>query len=131
MSNHELCHTTLNGLKEYTGFHSLSKAPPNMLANALAARQKFCDARPQVVLDVCGSVCVIALKIHMDVSHCMYASFFLAKISLEDAIGVHAFAPPLEALACVRPMALLSGVHCLSPVGTVNSVTTLKVKARK
>lgn len=63
-------HTPNAGYEEYTGFHSLSKAPPNMLANALAARQKFCDARPQVVLDVCGSVCVIALKIHMDVSHC-------------------------------------------------------------
>jgi hypothetical protein len=32
---------------------------------------------------------------------------------LEDAIEVHAFAPPLEALACVRPMAFLSGVRCL------------------
>jgi hypothetical protein len=45
----------------------------------------------------------------------------------EDAIGSHAFAPPLEALACVRPIAFLSGVHCLLPVGTVNSVQTLKV----
>jgi hypothetical protein len=38
----------------------------------------------------------------------------------------HAFAP-LEALACVWPMAFLSGVHCLLPVGTVNSVQTLKI----
>ena len=46
--------------------------------------------------------------------------------TLEDAIELHAFAPPLEALACVWPMAFLSGGHCLSPVHTVNCVQTLE-----
>ena len=47
--------------------------------------------------------------------------------TLEDAIEFHAFAP-VEALAGVWPMAFPSGVHCLLPVGTVNSVATLKAK---
>jgi hypothetical protein len=43
-----------------------------------------------------------------------------------SAIRIHAFAPPLEALTCVCPMAFLSGCHCFLPVGTVNCVQTLK-----
>jgi ATP-binding cassette subfamily B (MDR/TAP) protein 6 len=49
---------------------------------------------------------------------------FRQKLTLEDAISSHAVAP-LEALLCVRPMPFISGVHCLIPVGTVNSVPTL------
>jgi hypothetical protein len=44
---------------------------------------------------------------------CCTLLVFEEDFALEDAIGSHAC--PLEALACVRPMAFLSGVHCLSP----------------
>jgi hypothetical protein len=37
---------------------------------------------------------------------------FRPNFALEDAIGIHAFAP-LEALPCVCPIACLSGVHFL------------------
>jgi hypothetical protein len=47
---------------------------------------------------------------------CCTVRVFWQKFTLEDAIGSHAFAPPLEALPSVRPMAFLSGVHCLSPL---------------
>jgi hypothetical protein len=57
--------------------------------------------------------------------------FSTAVCTPEDAIELHAFAPPLEALACVRPMAFLSGVHCLLPVGTVNCSGGLKCLATK
>ena len=50
--------------------------------------------------------------------------------TLEDAIEFHAFAPPLEARASVWPMPFLSGGRCLLPVGTVNSVHTLKALPR-
>jgi hypothetical protein len=45
---------------------------------------------------------------------------FWPKITLEDAIELHAFAP-FEARPGVRPMAFLSGVHYLLLVHTVNA----------
>jgi hypothetical protein len=56
----------------------------------------------------------------------LYGARFPMEIhTLEDAIGPHSCS--LEALACVRPMTFLSGVHCLLPVDTVNSAQTLQV----
>jgi hypothetical protein len=43
----------------------------------------------------------------------------------EDTIEFPAFVP-LEALACVRPMAFPLGCSLLLPVGTVNCVQTLR-----
>jgi hypothetical protein len=52
---------------------------------------------------------------------------FEQKFTFEDAIEPQAFAPPLDALACVWPMAFLSGVHSSLPVVTiVNCVQTLQ-----
>jgi hypothetical protein len=59
-----------------------------------------------------------------------YGARFRLKHTLEDTIEVHTFAP-LEALACVWPMAVISGVHCLLPIGTVNCVQTLKAQRRR
>jgi hypothetical protein len=52
---------------------------------------------------------------------------FRQKSTPEDAIGSQACS--LDALACVWPMAFLSGLWCslLLPVDTVNSAQTLKV----
>jgi hypothetical protein len=55
---------------------------------------------------------------------CCTVRVFRQKFTLEDAVGSHACS--LEALPCVCPMAFLSGVHYLLPVGTVNCVPTLK-----
>jgi hypothetical protein len=56
---------------------------------------------------------------------CRYGARFRQKFTPEDAIGSNACW--LEARACVRPIAILSGVHHLLPCGTtVNCVQTLK-----
>jgi len=36
------------------------------LQDAVTARSRFCAGRPQEVRDVCGSVCVVVLKMHLD-----------------------------------------------------------------
>jgi hypothetical protein len=54
------------------------------------------------------------LRWMQDGTFVFYVAGFRRDCALEDAIEFHAFVP-LEALACVRPLAFLSGVrvHCL------------------
>jgi hypothetical protein len=53
-------------------------------------------------------------------------SVFRRDFTLKDAIGPHAYS--FEALACVRPMAFLSGAHALTVV-IINYVQTLKASS--
>jgi hypothetical protein len=52
--------------------------------------------------------------------HWSYGARFRQVFTLEDAIRFRTCSR--EALACVRPMAFLSGVHASLPVCTVNSI---------
>jgi hypothetical protein len=70
-----------------------------MLGAVVAFNHGFCCVRVSIII---GLRLLYGVRV------------FRQKFALEHAIGSHAFAPPLEALACVRPMALLSGVHCSS-----------------
>ena len=36
------------------------------LSDALAVREGFCKSRPKVLLDACGDVCVVVLKMHLN-----------------------------------------------------------------
>jgi len=50
--------------KDYLGVKVIGRE--NWLGNALGVRRGFCQSRPQVVLDACGDLCVVALKIHLN-----------------------------------------------------------------
>jgi len=50
--------------KDYLGVRVIGR--DNWLGNALDVRRGFCQSRPQVVLDACGDLCVVALKIHLN-----------------------------------------------------------------
>jgi len=44
------------------------------LSDALAVREQVCQSRPKAVVDVCGHVCLVALKMHLDNNHYINSS---------------------------------------------------------
>jgi hypothetical protein len=52
------------GMQRYLKIKRLH--PNHQLSSALKARTRFCNARPDAVKRVCGDVCVIAFKVHLD-----------------------------------------------------------------
>lgn len=72
------------GMKKYLKIKRLT--PAHQLSSALEARAHFCNARPDAVKRVCGDVCVIAFKVHldtMDVSEEFYADRRTRAVVLE------------------------------------------------
>jgi len=67
-SNYEKRYIQNGDYKKYLKLSHINGNPSNWLSSIKAARTTFCQGRPTEVKDVCGDVCVVALKIHINLS---------------------------------------------------------------
>ena len=109
------------GMKKYLKIKRLT--PAHQLSSALEARAHFCNARPDAVKRVCGDVCVIAFKVHLDamyISEVFYTDRHARAVVLErnrlqnfcsnfwalshgdhgHRPGTHSFRPTIERPPC-------------------------------